>query len=120
MIGLGSAARTALTAFSPSVAGPLCAMRRTQIFLMDLREGIAGRNRLQPEEDVELVRCACLKVPVPAHDPRRAFQLPEGRAAIDRARGVRLEKETGDDAKISTAAAQSPEEIGAVRLVRDN
>ena len=87
---------------------------------MILREGIAGRNRLQPEEDVELVRRACLKVPVPAHDPGRVLQLPEDRAAIDRARRVRLEKETGDDAKISTAAAQSPEEIGVVRLVRGN
>ncbi len=33
---------------------------------------------------------------------------------------MRLEKETGDDTKISSAAAQSPQEIGAVRLVRDN
>ncbi len=33
---------------------------------------------------------------------------------------MRLEKETGDDTKISSAAAQSPQEIGAFRLVRDN
>ncbi len=83
---------------------------------MIARKGIAGGHRLQSEEDVEFLWCNSLKVPVPAHYICRFRQLKEDRPAINEARGVGLEKETGDDAKISTTAAQSPEEVGVVRL----
>ena len=54
----------ALTAFRASGTGPLCETSSAHIFLpqCSFGNGIAGRHRLQPEEDVELVRGARLEL----------------------------------------------------------
>src|SRR5262249_18490794 len=76
-----------------------------------LWEGGSRRHRLQAEEGAKFRWRLGQEVPIPAHDLMRLRLIPEDGAGIDRADRMSAEHETGDDAEITAAAAQAPEEI---------
>ena len=76
-----------------------------------LRERLARRHRLQPEKDVKFVSRIRLELPVPAHYRGGIGEIEDNRSGVQRPHRVGAEQEAGDDAEITTAAAQTPEQI---------
>src|SRR6185312_14988905 len=76
------------------------------------RERCGRRHGEEGEESVERVGSLWHEVAIPAKHLFSLVHMPEHRPSVDGADWVKPEEERGDDAEITTAATDRPEEIG--------
>ena len=73
------------------------------------------RDRAEPDDVPELVRCAGGEVAVEAQDVGRVLGRPEHRSGHDGgADRVQREPERADDAEVPASASQGPEQVGVI------
>ncbi len=75
------------------------------------RQGRTGGHAMDAEPAGDVLRRVGDKVQIPAQDRLRLVNGPDDRATIDRADGLGLKQEGGDDAEVTAAAAHGPEEV---------
>src|SRR5438034_3393053 len=79
-----------------------------------LRERWRRWHRDKREPAVDLFGSVQDEVTPELHDVCRLLERPEHRPAIDRADGVQLEQERGDNAEVAATTAYCPEQVGVI------